>query len=45
MKTFRIHLKRGISQKNFALLLKRLGFLYKDIRPIKGGGRNFIMAI
>ena len=45
MKTFRIHLKQGLSQANFDLLLRRLGFLYKDIQPVKGGGRSLIIAI
>ena len=45
MKTFRLHLRHGLSAGKYEKLVERLGFLGRYVSPVKGGGRNLVVAI
>jgi hypothetical protein len=45
VKTFRLHLKCGLSATQYDRLVARLRSFKKAMSPVKGGGRNLIVAI
>jgi len=45
VRTFRLHLKRGLSAAQYDRLVNRLRAFKKAMSPVKGGGRNLIVAI
>ena len=45
MRTFRLHLQRGLSGEQYRRLAARLGICRKVMTPVRGGGRNLVVAI
>ena len=45
MRTFRLHLKHGLSANQYERLAARLRLFRKVMTPVKGGGRKLIVAI
>jgi len=45
VRTFRLHLKRGLSAAQYDRLANRLRAFRKAMAPVTGGGRNLIIAI
>ena len=45
MRTFRLHLKHGLSAAQYERLAARLRLFRKVMAPVKGGGRNLVVAI
>lgn len=45
MRTFRLHLERGLSGEQYERLAARLGACRKVMTPVRGGGRNLVVAI
>lgn len=45
MKAFRLHLKHGLSAEKYERLAARLGISRKAMTPVRGGGRNLVVAI
>jgi len=45
VRTFRLHLKHGLSAAQYERLVNRLRAFKKAMTPVKGGGRNLIIAI
>ena len=45
MKTFRLHLRHGLSGEQYERLVARFGACRKLVSPVKGGGRNLVVAL
>ncbi len=45
MRTFRLHLTHGLSNDKYERLTSRLGICRKAMTPVRGGGRNLVVAI
>ena len=45
MKKYRLHLAHGLSADKYERLVDRLGFLGRYVSPVKGGGRNLVVAL
>ena len=45
MRTFRLHLAHGLSNEKYERLTSRLGICRKAMTPVRGGGRNLVVAI
>jgi len=45
MKTFRLYLAHGLSNEKYERLTSRLDICRKAMTPVRGGGRNLVIAI
>ena len=45
MPIYRMHLENGISMETFEGIVRRLGSIYRGLKPVRGGGRNLVTAI
>ena len=45
MKTYRLHLSHGLSAEKYDKFVERLGFLGRYVTPVRGGGRNLVVAL
>jgi hypothetical protein len=45
VRTYRLHLKSGLSAEKYERLTSRLGICRKAMTPVRGGGRSLVVAI